>query len=130
MSQRDIKKDWTVAKTVSYFAQKSSLNGATKSQVDALRRAGAEFGDDIRFKQAVDMFKSANDEDMDTIKKFVNGKGWFDDDDFEESMENLGNAVRNGELTISEMYKYLASIGIVDSEERRKYISQNVFGSD
>ena len=130
MSQRDVKNDWTVAKTVSYFAQKSALNGATKSQVDALRRAGAEFGDDMRFKKAVELFRSANGEDMDDIKKFVNKKGWFDEDDFEGSIANLGDAVRNGELTISEMYKYLASIGIDDSEERRKYISQNVFGSD
>lgn len=125
MSQRDIKSGWTVAKTTSYFAQKASLNGVTINQINALRKAGAEVGQDLRFIEAVPIFASAQAEEMEYVKDLVEDNGLYDG-----TFESLGNAVRNGELTISEMYKFLASQGITDTKERRDIISQNVFGSD
>ena len=124
MSQRDIKKNWTVAKTTSYFAQKASLNGVTINQINALRKAGAEVGQDLRFTEAVPIFASAQDEDLSDVKDLVEDNGLYDG-----TFESLGNAVRNGELTISEMYKFLASQGITDTNERRDILSQNVSGS-
>lgn len=124
MGQRDIKKKWTVAKTTSYFAQKASLNGVTINQINAIRRAGAEVGQDLRFTEAVPIFASAQAEEMEYVENLVDGNGLYDG-----TFESLGNAVRNGELTISEMYKYLAAKGITDTKERRDIISQNVFGS-
>ena len=130
MSQRDIKKSWTVAKTTSYFAQKASLNGVTINQINELRSVGKEFGKRMSFLKAVDIFRSANNEETKYIVKLVNNNGWWDDDDYQLSIERLSTAVVNGELTISEMYKFLASQGITDTKERRDIISQNVFGSD
>lgn len=129
-SQRDINKKWSVAKTVSYYAQKSSLNGVTINQINELRTVGTEFGENISFSKAVKIFRSAATEDLRDIKDFVKDNGWWDEDDYQLSMENLSGAVMRGELTISEMYKFLISVGIPDAKERGKLISQNIFGSD
>lgn len=128
-SQRDINKKWSVAKTVSYYAQKSSLEGVTINQINELRRVGAEFGQNINFIKAVNIFRSSQTEDMDDIKKLIEKNEWWDPEDYDASIERLAAAVMNGDLTISEMYRFLGT-EIADSEQRRKLISQNIFGSD
>lgn len=129
-SQRDINKKWSVAKTVSYYAQKSSLNGVTINQINKLRTVGTEFGENISFSKAVKIFRSAATEDLKDIKAFVKKKKWWDDKDYQLSVENLSGAVMRGELTISEMYKFLISVDIPEAKESGKLISQNIFGSD
>ena len=99
-SQRDINKKWSVAKTVSYYAQKSSLNGVTINQINELRTVGTEFGENISFSKAVKIFRSAATEDLKDIKAFVKDNGWWDEDDYQLSIENLSGAVMRGELTI------------------------------
>lgn len=129
-SQREIMDNkWTVAKTVSYFAQKASLNEMTIKQIDELRSVGKEFGKRMKFITAVNIFRSARNEEMKYIVNLVNKKKWWDNDDRQASIERLSAAVVDGELTISEMYKFLATVGIDDAAERRDLISQNVFGS-
>ena len=128
-SQREIESKWTVAKTVSYFAQKASLNEMTIKQIDELRSVGKEFGKRLSFTKAVGIFRSARNEEMKYIVNLVNKKKWWDKDDRQASIERLSAAVVDGELTISEMYKFLATVGIDDAAERRDLISQNVFGS-
>ena len=128
-SQREIESKWTVAKTVSYFAQKASLNEMTIKQINELRSVGKEFGKRMRFITAVNIFRSARNEEMKYIVNLVNKKKWWDKDERRASIERLSAAVVDGELTISEMYKFLATVGIDDAAERRDLISQNIFGS-
>lgn len=59
----------------------------------------------------------------------VNENEWWDGDDRQASIERLSAAVVSGELTISEMYKFLMTVGITGTAERRDLISENVFGS-
>lgn len=129
-SQREIMDNkWTVAKTVSYFAQKASLNEMTIKQINELRSVGKEFGKRMSFLKAVDIFRSAKDEETKYIVNLVNKNEWWDDDDRQASIERLSAAVVNGEMTISEMYRFLATVGIDGTAERRDLISENVFGS-
>lgn len=114
---------------MSYYAQKSSLEGVTINQINELRRVGAEFGQNINFIKAVNIFRSSQTEDMDDIKKLIEKNEWWDPEDYDASIERLAAAVMNGDLTISEMYRFLGT-EIADSEQRRKLISQNIFGSD
>lgn len=130
-SQREIMENkWTVAKTVSYFAQKASLNEMTIKQIEELRRVGKEFGKRLSFAKAVSVFRSAKDEETKYIMNLVNENEWWDGDDRQASIERLSAAVVNGELTISEMYRFLATVGIAGTDERRDLISQNIFGSN
>lgn len=129
-SQREIMDNkWTVAKTVSYFAQKASLNEMTIKQIDELRSVGKEFGKRMSFAKAVSIFRSAKDEETKYIVNLVNENEWWDGDDRQASIERLSAAVVNGELTISEMYRFLMTVGISGTAERRDLISENVFGS-
>ena len=129
-SQREIMDNkWTVAKTVGYFAQKASLNEMTIKQIDELRSVGKEFGKRMRFTTAVNIFRSAKDEETKYIVNLVNHNKWWDGDDRQASIERLSAAVVNGDLTISEMYRFLATVGIDGAAERRDLISENVFGS-
>ena len=128
-SQREIESKWTVAKTVSYFAQKASLNEMTIKQINELRSVGKEFGKRMSFTKAVDIFRSAKDEETKYIVNLVNENEWWDGDDRQASIERLSAAVVNGELTISEMYRFLMTVGITGTAERRDLISENVFGS-
>ena len=128
-SQREIESKWTVAKTVSYFAQKASLNEMTIKQINELRSVGKEFGKRLSFTKAVGIFRSAKDEETKYIVKLVNENDWWDGDDRQASIERLSAAVVNGELTISEMYRFLMTVGITGTAERRDLISENVFGS-
>ena len=129
-SQRDVVKNkWSVSKTVSYFAQKASLNEATMPQINAIRRAGEQFQDKIGFLKAVKIFRSSSSEELKYVNKLITENEWYDPDDFEQTLVLLGDAVRNGEITISEMYRWLGQT-ITDTSTRRDYISQNVFGSD
>lgn len=128
-SQREIESKWTVAKTVSYFAQKASLNEMTIKQINELRSVGKEFGKRMSFTKAVDIFRSAKDEETKYIVNLVNENDWWDGDDRQASIERLSAAVVNGELTISEMYRFLMTVGITGTAERRDLISENVFGS-
>ena len=129
-SQREIMENkWTVAKTVSYFAQKASLNEMTIKQIDELRSVGKEFGKRLSFAKAVSIFRSAKDEETKYIVDLVNENEWWDGDDRQASIERLSAAVVNGELTISEMYRFLMTVGISGTAERRDLISENVFGS-
>ena len=128
-SQREIENKWTVAKTVSYFAQKASLNEMTIKQINELRSVGKEFGKRLSFTKAVGIFRSAKDEETKYIVNLVNENEWWDNDDRQASIERLSAAVVNGELTISEMYKFLMAVGITGTAERRDLISENVFGS-
>lgn len=129
-SQREIMENkWTVAKTVSYFAQKASLNEMTINQINELRSVGKEFGKRLSFQKAVDIFRSAKDEETKYITNLVNENEWWDGDDRQASIERLSAAVVNGELTISEMYRFLMTVGITGTAERRDLISENVFGS-
>ena len=128
-SQREIESKWTVAKTVSYFAQKASLNEMTIKQINELRSVGKEFGKRLSFTKAVGIFRSAKDEETKYIQNLVKKNEWWDKDDRQASIERLSAAVVNGELTISEMYRFMATVGIDGTAERRDLISQNVFGS-
>lgn len=129
-SQREIMDNkWTVAKTVSYFAQKASLNEMTIKQINELRSVGKEFGKRLSFAKAVSIFRSAKDEETKYIVNLVNENEWWDGDDRQASIERLSAAVVSGELTISEMYKFLMTVGITGTAERRDLISENVFGS-
>lgn len=129
-SQREIMDNkWTVAKTVGYFAQKASLNEMTIKQIDELRSVGKDFGKRMRFTTAVKIFRSADNEETKYISNLVNHNHWWDGTDRRASIEKLSAAVVNGDLTISEMYRFLATVGIDDAAERRDLISQNVFGS-
>lgn len=129
-SQREIMDNkWTVAKTVSYFAQKASLNEMTINQINELRSVGKEFGKRLSFQKAVDIFRSAKNEETKYITNLVNENEWWDGDDRQASIERLSAAVVNGELTISEMYRFLMTVGITGTAERRDLISENVFGS-
>ena len=129
-SQREIMENkWTVAKTVSYFAQKASLNEMTIKQINELRRVGKEFGKRLSFEKAVNIFRSAKNEETKYIVNLVNKNEWWDGEDRQASIERLSAAVVNGELTISEMYKFLMTVGITGTAERRDLISENVFGS-
>lgn len=128
-SQREIENKWTVAKTVSYFAQKASLNEMTIKQINELRSVGKEFGKRMSFTKAVDIFRSAKNEETKYIVNLVNENEWWDGDDRQASIERLSAAVVNGELTISEMYRFLMTVGITGTAERRDLISENVFGS-
>lgn len=128
-SQREIENKWTVAKTVSYFAQKASLNEMTIKQIDELRSVGKEFGKRLSFAKAVKIFRSAKDEETKYIVNLVNQNEWWDGDDRQASIERLSAAVVNGEMTISEMYRFLMTVGISGTAERRDLISENVFGS-
>ena len=128
-SQREIENKWTVAKTVSYFAQKASLNEMTIKQINELRSVGKEFGKRMSFTKAVDIFRSSKNEETKYIVNLVNENEWWDGDDRQASIERLSAAVVNGEMTISEMYRFLMTVGITGTAERRDLISENVFGS-
>ena len=114
--------NWGVAKATSFLAQKASLNEASLNQISALQRTAALAGQNLSFKAAVGIFRSASDEEFSDIKKMVQANGW-------ETEEELIDAVRSGDLTISELYKYLVTT-IPSAAERKKWISQNIFGSN
>lgn len=131
MSYREMY-NWGVAKATSFLAQKASLNEASLNQISALQRTAALAGQNLSFKTAVDIFRSAKDEEIDYIKNVVAKNGWT-------SEQELIDAVRSGELTISELYKYLVVWQNPDPEgktpgagveDRKKWISQNIFGSN
>ena len=114
---------WGVAKATSFLAQTASLNQASLKQVQALQRVAEEFGGEkLTFKQAVLTFESGSMFDADDVIDLVEANEW-------NTPEKLAAAVRGGEMTISELYKYLQT-DIPGTKERRDWISQNVFGSD
>lgn len=129
-SQRDTKRNWSIRKATSYWAQRASLNGATMNQIDALRRASQWLGHDLKFKELVEVYEHSTGADVEYIAELVEANGWDYGDNQGLTLQALGDAVNRGELTISEMYRYMAYIGISDTELRRDLISQNVFGSD
>ena len=106
------------------------MNGATMNQIDALRRSSEWIGHDLKFKDLVDAYQSSMGVDIKYIKKLVEDNGWDYGDNQGLTLQALGDAVNRGELTISEMYRYMVTMGITDTELRRDLISQNVFGSD
>ena len=128
MSYRDVY-DWSVAKATSFLAQKAGLNNASLNQLRALQSEAAKLGKNINLALGAKIFRSAKDEEIDYIKKVVQKYGWT-------SKQELIDAVRSGELTISELYKYLVvwqdpegktpGAGV---EDRKEWISQNIFGS-
>lgn len=128
MSYRDVY-DWSVAKATSFLAQKAGLNNASLNQLRALQSEAAKLGKNINLATGAKIFRSAKDEEIDYIKKVVAKNGWT-------SKQELIDAVRSGELTISELYKYLViwqdpegdtpGAGV---EDRKEWISQNIFGS-
>ena len=132
-SQREIENKWTVAKTVSYFAQKASLNEMTIKQINEHRSGEKEPGKRMSITKAVDTnttpTNKAKNEETKYIVNLVNENEWWDGDDRQASIERLSAAVVNGELTISEMYRFLMTVGITGTAERRDLISENVFGS-
>lgn len=121
MSYREMY-NWGVAKATSFLAQKASLNEASLNQISALQRTATLAGQNLSFKAAVGIFRSASNEDYSDIKKMVQANGW-------ETEDELIDAVRSGDLTISELYKYLVAT-IPSAAERKKWISQNIFGSN
>lgn len=130
MNYRDVY-DWGVAKATSFLAQKAALNDASLQQVSMLQSAAARAGKNINFVTAVDIFRSAKDEEIDYIRGLVEEHGW-------SSEQELIDGVRNGEMTISELYKYLVIWENPDKdgntpgasvEDRKEWISQNIFGS-
>lgn len=129
-SQRDMKRGWSIRKATSYWAQRASLNGATMNQIEALRRSSEWIGHDLKFKELVDAYQSSMGVDVKYIKDLVEDNGWDYGDNTGLTLQALGDAVNRGELTISEMYRYMVTMGITDTELRRDLISQNVFGSD
>ena len=129
-SQRDMKRGWSIGKATSYWAQRASLNGATMNQIDALRRSSEWLGHNLKFKELVEVYEHSTGADVEYIKELVEANDWDYGDNVDLTLQALGDAVNRGELTISEMYRYMATTGIVDTELRRDLISQNVFGSD
>lgn len=130
MSYRDVY-DWSVAKATSFLAQKAGLNNASLNQLRALQSEAAKLGKNINLATGAKIFRSAKDEEIDYIKKVVAKNGWT-------SKQELIDAVRSGELTISELYKYLVVWQDPDPEgdtpgagveDRKEWISQNIFGS-
>lgn len=130
MSYRDVY-DWSVAKATSFLAQKAGLNNASLNQLRALQSEAAKLGKNINLALGAKIFRSAKDEEIDYIKKVVQKYGWT-------SKQELIDAVRSGELTISELYKYLVIWQDPDPEgktpgagveDRKEWISQNIFGS-
>ena len=114
---------WGVAKATSFLAQTASLNQASLKQVQALQRVAEEFGGEkMPFKQAVLAFESGSVVETGDVIELVEANGWDTD-------AELAAAVRSGEMTISELYKYLQT-DIPSTKERKDWISQNIFGSD
>lgn len=114
---------WGVAKATSFLAQTASLNHASLKQIQALQSVAEEFGGEkMSFKQAVLTFESGSVVETGDVIELVEANGW-------DTPEKLAAAVRGGEMTISELNKYLQT-GIPRAKDRRDWISQNVFGSD
>lgn len=129
-SYRDIY-NWSVAKATSFLAQKAGLNDASLNQIRALQSEAARLGKNVNLAVGAEIFRSAKDEEIDYIKEVVAKHGW-------ESEQELIDAVHSGELTISELYKYLVVWKNPDPEgktpgagveDRKEWISQNIFGS-
>lgn len=127
-SYRDIH-NWSVAKATSFLAQKAGLNDASLNQIRALQSEAAVLGKNINLATGAKIFRSAKDEDIDYIKKVVAKYGWT-------TKQELIDAVHSGELTISELYKYLVIWQDPEGEtpgdgveDRKEWISQNIFGS-
>ena len=130
MSYRDVY-DWSVAKATSFLAQKAGLTNASLNQLRALQSEAAKLGKNINLALGAKIFRRAKDEEIDYIQKVVQQSGWT-------SKQELIDAVRSGELTISELYKYLVVWQDPDPEgktpgagveDRKEWISQNIFGS-
>ena len=129
-SYRDIY-NWSVAKATSFLAQKAGLNDASLNQIRALQSEAARLGKNVNLAVGAEIFRSAKDEEIDYIKDVVAEHGWT-------SEQELIDAVHSGELTISELYKYLVVWRNPDPEgktpgagveARKEWISQNIFGS-
>ncbi len=114
---------WTVGKATSVLAQKAGMNDATLSQVQALQRARMkQTGNYVSLAAAANMFSPRNKENEDVLK-LAHSLGI-------ETEEELAEAGRNGELSLSEVNIILVrQFGVMDSQSRKNWISQNIFGS-
>ena len=115
---------WTVGKATSVLAQKAGMNDATLNQVQALQSARMrQTGNYVSLAAAAAMFSPRNKETED-IMNLAHSLGI-------ETEEELAEAGRNGELSLSEVNIILVrQFGITDSRNRSHWISQNIFGSD
>ena len=111
--------------------RRTGMNYMGKAARPKLQSEAAKLGKNINLALGAKIFRSAKDEEIDYIKDVVAKNGWT-------SEEELIDAVRSGELTISELYKYLVVWRNPDPEgktpgagveDRKEWISQNIFGS-
>lgn len=114
---------WNVGKATSVLAQKAGMNDATLSQVQALQSARMkQTGNYVSLAAAAAMFSPRNKETEDVLKLAKSLSI--------ETEEELAEAGRNGELSLSEVNIILVrQFNITDSYARKNWISQNIFGS-
>ena len=108
---------WTVGKATSVLAQKAGMNDATLSQVQALQSARMkQTGNYVSLADAAYMFSPRNKETEDVMKLAKSLSI--------ETEEELAEAGRNGELSLSEVNIILVrQFGMTNSYARKNWIS-------
>lgn len=110
---------------VKFLGQQAGL-GASLKQIDAYIAGARKLSIVVDLKDAAKVFVGGMIRDVEDVESKIK-------DDFYEdwTIDDLAVAVYNGTITLSEANTILRlTFGMTDSKARRRWISQNIFGSE